>query len=53
MHLDERTVVVVDIDKTALGAKGRNDQVINEARLEGIFRTMDSVLGDNFDRDGL
>ena len=50
MHLDQRTIVVVDIDKTALGAKGRNDQVINEARLEGIYRTMDSVLGESFDR---
>jgi phosphoglycolate phosphatase-like HAD superfamily hydrolase len=50
LHVDGRTLVIVDIDKTALGAKGRNDQVINEARLEGIFRTMDAVLGDNFDR---
>ncbi|MCC6166204.1 MAG: hypothetical protein IT329_03160 [Caldilineaceae bacterium] len=50
LHLDARTAVIVDIDKTLLGAKGRNDQVINEARLEGIFRTMDSVLGDNFSR---
>lgn len=50
-HLDERTAVVVDIDKTALGAKGRNDAVIDQARLEGIYRTMDSVLGSNFDRD--
>jgi hypothetical protein len=50
LHVDQRTLVIVDIDKTALGAKGRNDQVINEARLEGIYRTMDSVLGDDFDR---
>lgn len=50
LHVDQRTAVIVDIDKTALGAKGRNDQVINAARLEGIFRTMDSVLGENFDR---
>ena len=50
MRLDERTAVIVDIDKTLLGAKGRNDQVINEARLEGMFRTMASVLGDRFDR---
>lgn len=49
--LDERTAVVVDIDKTALGAKGRNDQVIDRARLEGIFRTMTSVLGaDRFNK---
>lgn len=50
LQLDQRTVAIIDIDKTALGAKGRNDHVINEARLEGIFRTMDSVLGNNFDR---
>lgn len=50
MRLDGRTAVIADIDKTALGAKGRNDQVINEARLEGMFRTMTSVLGDRFDR---
>ncbi|MEZ4618169.1 MAG: hypothetical protein R2867_22010 [Caldilineaceae bacterium] len=50
LKLDQRTVVIVDIDKTALGAKGRNDQVIDKARIEGIFRTMDSVLGANFDQ---
>ncbi len=49
-HLDERTAVVIDIDKTALGAKGRNDKTIDRARLAGIFRTMDSVLGDAFDQ---
>ncbi|MEZ4869093.1 MAG: hypothetical protein R3C14_47670 [Caldilineaceae bacterium] len=49
-HLDQRTVVIVDIDKTALGAKGRNDRVIDKARLEGIYHTMRSVLGDGFDR---
>lgn len=48
--LDQRTAVIIDIDKTALGAKGRNDKVIDRARLTGIFRTMDSVLGDSFDR---
>jgi hypothetical protein len=51
LQLDEQTAVVVDIDKTALGAKGRNDHVIDRARLEGIFRTMTAVLGeDRFDR---
>lgn len=50
MKLDQSTAVIVDIDKTLLGAKGRNDQVIDRARLEGIYRTMDSVLGDSFDR---
>jgi hypothetical protein len=46
LALDGRTAVIVDIDKTALGAKGRNDHVIDRARLEGIFRTMTSVLGE-------
>jgi len=46
LALDDRTAIIVDIDKTALGAKGRNDQVIDRARLEGIFRTMTSVLGE-------
>jgi hypothetical protein len=48
--LDTQTAVIVDIDKTALGAKGRNDQVIDQARLQGIYRTMSSVLGEDFDR---
>jgi hypothetical protein len=48
-HLDQRTVAIVDIDKTALGAKGRNDHVIDKARIQGIYRTMDSVLGNDFD----
>jgi hypothetical protein len=50
LQVNERTAVIVDIDKTALGAKGRNDQVIDRARLQGIYRTMDSVLGSDFDR---
>lgn len=48
--LDQRTVLIVDIDKTILGAKGRNDSVIDRARLEGIYHTMDAVLGENFNR---
>jgi hypothetical protein len=49
-QLDQRTAVIVDIDKTALGAKGRNDKTIDRARLAGIFRTMDSVLGADFNQ---
>ncbi len=36
-RLDERTLLIVDIDKTALGAKGRNDQVIDRARLKAFI----------------
>lgn len=50
LKLDERTAVIVDIDKTLLGAKGRNDQVIDRARIQGIYRTMSSVLGENFNQ---
>lgn len=49
-RLDEGTAVIIDIDKTAIGAKGRNDKVIDRARLAGIYRTMDSVLGEDFDQ---
>ena len=49
--LDEGTAVIMDIDKTIFGAKGRNDHAIDRARLQGIDRTMVSVLGENFDRD--
>ncbi len=48
--LGANTAVIIDIDKTALGAKGRNDKVIDRARLAGIYRTMNSVLGDDFDQ---
>lgn len=49
-QLDANTAVVIDIDKTAIGAKGRNDKVIDRARLAGIYRTMDAVLGEDFDQ---
>lgn len=48
--LDQQTLLLVDIDKTILGAKGRNDAVIDRARLEGIYHTMDAVLGEDFHR---
>lgn len=48
--LDEHTLLIVDIDKTTLGAKGRNDSVIDHARLDGLYRTMDAVLGGAFDQ---
>ena len=50
LQLDQGTAVIIDIDKTALGAKGRNDKTIDRARLAGIFRTMNSVLGDEFNQ---
>ncbi|NLS77465.1 MAG: hypothetical protein GXY76_09430 [Chloroflexi bacterium] len=49
---DERTAVVIDLDKTAIGARGRNDGVIDAARLEGVKRTVSGLLGPLFDGRG-
>jgi hypothetical protein len=46
---DERAAVVVDLDKTALGARGRNDRVIDWARVEAVRRTVGDLLGEAFD----
>jgi hypothetical protein len=50
--LDRRTAVIVDLDKTALGARGRNDHVIDQARVEAVRRTVGDLLGDSFDPEG-
>ncbi len=47
--IDEHTAVVVDLDKTALGARGRNDQVIDQARVLAVRRTVAGLLGVAFD----
>lgn len=46
---DERTAVIIDLDKTALGARGRNDHVIDRARVEAVRRTVGGLLGEEFD----
>ena len=46
---DRRAVVIVDLDKTALGARGRNDHVIDQARVEAVRRTVGDLLADAFD----
>ena len=47
----ERTAVIVDLDKTALGARGRNDHVIDQARVEAVRRTVGDLLGDDFNAE--
>jgi len=44
-------VVVVDIDKTALGARGRNDRPIDTARAAAVLRTARALGGENVNRD--
>ena len=43
--VDEHTVVLVDIDKTALAARGRNHWAIDAARLEGAKAAAYEFLG--------
>jgi hypothetical protein len=49
--LDEQTAVVIDVDKTFIGARGRNDNVIDAARVEAIQHTVADLLGPRFDQD--
>lgn len=48
-RLDEHTAVVVDMDKTAIAARGRNASVIDDARVQGLHRTAAGLLGEAFD----
>jgi len=45
---DETTAALIDLDKTAFGARGRNSQVIDAARIEAVRRTVKEVLGAGF-----
>ena len=47
--LDERTVVLLNLDRTALGARGRNDAVIDAAQMAAAFGTARALLGGDFD----
>jgi len=49
IRIDGRTAVVIDIDKTAIGARGRNDRVIDNVRSLAIQRTARDLLGDALD----
>ncbi len=46
---DERTALLLDLDKTSLGARGRNDGVIDAARLEAMRLVLRGALGDGYD----
>ena len=51
IYVDENTAIILDLDKTCLGARGRNDQVINQARVEAAFATVQDLIGDEFDSE--
>jgi hypothetical protein len=46
--VDEGTAIVVDLDKTTLGARGRNAQVIDGARVQAVRETVAALMGSNF-----
>jgi hypothetical protein len=46
--LDEATAVLLDLDKTAFGARGRNSHAIDAARVEAVRRTVEEVLEGDF-----
>jgi hypothetical protein len=48
-QIGQSTAVIIDLDKTALGARGRNDHVINQARVEAVRLTVGNLLGEAFD----
>jgi len=48
-RIDASTAVIVDLDKTALGARGRNAHVIDQARVDAVRITVADLLGDEFD----
>ena len=45
------TAVIVDIDKTALGARGRNHRPIDDARVAAVMSTATEILSGEVDRD--
>ena len=48
-HIDEQTAILLDLDKTTLGARGRNDKVIDRVRIGAANQTIRDLLGENFD----
>ena len=47
--IDAGTAVVIDLDKTAIGARGRNGGVIDNARVQAVEQTVAEALGASFD----
>jgi hypothetical protein len=49
LPVDEGTAVVLDLDKTTVGARGRNDRAIDRARVEAVRETVAGLLGGEYD----
>jgi hypothetical protein len=46
---DEQTALLLDLDKTTMGPRGRNDKMIDQARITAVRRTVEELLGGGFD----
>lgn len=51
LPVDAQTAVVVDLDKTAIGARGRNAATIDQARVDAVRDTVADLLGPAFAPD--
>jgi len=51
--IDEQTALVLDLDKTTFGPRGRNDKVIDQARVTAVRLTVQNAMGDTFDEIAL
>jgi len=51
LPVDEQSAVVIDLDKTILGARGRNSQLIDRARSQAMEQTIADLLGKRFDSE--
>jgi hypothetical protein len=47
--LDEKAALLLDLDKTTFGPRGRNDKVIDQARVTAVRLTVEEVLTGDFD----
>jgi hypothetical protein len=50
--VDGQTAIIVDLDKTALGARGRNAHTIDQARVQAVRDTVANLLGSDFNESG-
>ena len=49
LAVGEGAAVVIDMDKTMVGGRGRNGQVIDGARMQAVEETVAGLLGSDFD----
>ncbi len=48
---DRKTAVFFDMDKTLIGARGRNDHVIDDARMDGVKKLVQKTLKNKWQKD--